>query len=127
MLLFHYIKLTGDNMRKFFLTFITVFLFLFVALLAGAGYLIGDYFVAYTLKRGNISNPTGPPTAYVEILGARKGPVAQKPHYPAENWQITSQDGLKLQATHFTPNQPGKRWAILVHEQSQCQKCDYSK
>jgi len=102
-------------MRKFFLGFLAFLMLLFLTLIAGAGYFAGDYFVNYTLKRGNSADPYGPPQAYSATLGVKNPPIAHKPRYTSEAWQITSDDGLKLLATHFTPRQTSNRWVILVH------------
>jgi len=90
-------------MRKYLLIFFLILVLIFTALLAGAGYFVGDYFVNFTLKRGNDMNPHGPPQAYSTILGVKKAPEVDKPNYVSEDWQMTSQDGLKLQATYFEP------------------------
>ena len=103
-------------MRKYLLIFFLILVLIFTALLAGAGYFVGDYFVNFTLKRGNDMNPHGPPQAYSTILGVKKAPEVDKPNYVSEDWQMTSQDGLKLQATYFEPRKSSNhRWVILVH------------
>ena len=35
--------------------------------------------------------------------------------YKNEEWTATSSDGRHLAATHYIPDNPGRRWAILVH------------
>lgn len=77
-------------MRKFFLILSTIILLTLLASLAGAGYLAGDYFVDYALKRGNSTNPYAPPPAYAATLGMKQGPAAAKPRFAAENWQLLS-------------------------------------
>ena len=37
------------------------------------------------------------------------------PKVKSEPWHNVSADGRNLAATHFFPEKPGKRWAILVH------------
>ena len=83
-------------------------------LLVGAGYFIGSGFVDYALLRGNPENPTAIPEAAAAIVEPGLDAPA-KPQAENEQWTITSQDGLKLVATHFSPEVPSKRWAVLVH------------
>ena len=83
--------ISGDLMRKYILIFFLILVLIFTALVAGAGYFVGDYFVNFTLKRGNDRNPHGPPQAYSTILGVKKSPEANKPNYVSEDWQMTLQ------------------------------------
>ncbi|TYZ30029.1 alpha/beta hydrolase [Selenomonas caprae] len=87
---------------------------LLLMLLGGAGYLIGSGFVDYALYRANPDDPTAIPEAAVAIVEPGLDAPA-KPQAESETWTITSADGLKLVATHFSPAAPGSRWVILVH------------
>ncbi|WP_256625956.1 alpha/beta hydrolase [Selenomonas ruminantium] len=86
----------------------------FLLLLAGAGYWIGSGFVDYALLRSDQEDPTAIPEAAVEIV-ERGLDSPDKPYAENEQWTIMSQDGIKLVATHFSPEKPSKRWVILVH------------
>lgn len=83
-------------------------------LLVGAGYFIGSGFVDYALLRDNPGDPTAIPEAAAAIVEPGLAAPA-KPQAENEQWTITSQDGLKLVATHFSPDKPSRLWAILVH------------
>lgn len=75
------------------------------------GYVVGDYFVDYALKRGE---DLSPPKACANIADPNlKAPPA--PDFPAEDWTLDSFDGLKLHAKKFTPSESSDRWAILIH------------
>lgn len=75
------------------------------------GYLIGNYFVEYALKRGADGEP---PPAVAKIADPSMQ-VPSVPKYAREVWTLTSEDGLKLIADRFSPNEPSDRWALLVH------------
>lgn len=90
-----------------------IFLSLAITILA-VGYAIGAYFVDYALKRGNDTDPLAPPAACVSIHDKTRE-VPALPKAKSEPWHNVSADGRNLAATHFFPEKPGKRWAILVH------------
>ena len=85
-----------------------------VASVLAAGYGIGSYFVDYALKRGNDTDPLAPPSACISIHDKERK-LPPHPAFPHETWNGTSQDGRRLVATHYSPADPGKKWAILVH------------
>lgn len=93
---------------------VCVLCMVFLLLLAGAGYWIGSGFVDYALLRSDQEDPTAIPEAAVEIV-ERGLDSPDKPYAENEQWTIMSQDGIKLVATHFSPEKPSKRWVILVH------------
>jgi len=101
-----------ENIRskKFFCALCIILLLL----LGGAGYFIGSGFVDYALLRGNPEDPTAMPEAAAQIVERGLVPP-EKPQAENEQWTITSHDGLKLVATHFSPEEPSKRLVILVH------------
>ena len=68
----------------------------------------------YALLRDNPGDPTAIPEAAAAIVEPGLEAPA-KPQAENEQWTITSQDGLKLVATHFSPDKPSRLWAILVH------------
>lgn len=83
-------------------------------LLAAAGYGVGAYFVDFALKRGNAEDPLAIPPACERIQD--KGRMIPKlPQAGREQWECISADGRKLVATHFLPETPGHRWAVLIH------------
>ena len=85
-----------------------------IAIIMVLGYAIGSYFVNFALKRGNDTDPLAPPAACLNIHDkARTIPAQSK--YRNEEWTATSSDGRHLAATHYIPDNPGRRWAILVH------------
>ena len=85
-----------------------------IAIIMVLGYAIGSYFVNFALKRGNDTDPLAPPAACLNIHDkARTIPAQSK--YKNEEWSATSSDGRHLAATHYIPDNPGRRWAILVH------------
>ena len=95
-------------------------------LLAVAGYIIGSGFVDYALLRESPEDPASIPEAAAAIVEPGLDAPA-KPQAENEQWTITSQDGLKLVATHFSPKEPSSRWVILVHDfgcssSAQCSK-----
>lgn len=103
-------------------------LLLLVIILLAAGYTVGSYFVDYALKRGNDADPMAPPSACVNIHDKSRQLPAQ-PQAPTEQWKAVSTDGRHLAATHYSPANPGKRWAILVHGYGRDQRyaADYAK
>jgi len=101
-------------MLKFDGSKVIALLVVILLLLAAAGYGVGAYFTDYALKRGNAEDPKAPPPACVSILDkSRKMP--EMPQAEHEQWTCSSAEGLKLVATHFQPEKPGHRWAILIH------------
>lgn len=93
---------------------IILFFLILWAVLIGMGYLVGNYFVDYALRRGNDGSP---PAACAKIAD----PDYQIPPLPVsragrEDWNITSDDGLRLVAACFRPKlEHTHRWAVLVH------------
>ena len=85
-----------------------------IAIIMVLGYAIGTYFVNFALKRGNDTDPLAPPAACLNIHDKNRTIPAQS-KYKNEEWTATSSDGRHLAATHYIPDNPGRRWAILVH------------
>ena len=77
-------------------------------------YMIGNYFVNFSLKRTDPSDINSGPPACVNIHDPTRI-VPDKPDYQNESWIILSKDELKLNATHFSPSNSSHYWAILVH------------
>ena len=93
-------------MKKFFLA-----VGIFAAVLVGAGYFIGDYFVTFALERSSAGEP---PKATANIADKNlKAPA--EPKNQKEIWKIKSADDLELYAEYFLPEEKSHRWAILVH------------
>ncbi len=115
-------------MKKIVLSSGISIFFVLVFLLGTAGYFIGDYFVDFALKRGNASDPMAPPAACVNILDPNVQ-LPPKPQAVSEAWQLHSVDGLRLEATHFSPRHPSHQWVILVHGygRSQQDTWDYAE
>lgn len=88
-----------------------------ISLIAGIiaiGYAIGAYFVEYALKRGNDTDPLAPPAACTSIHDKSRA-VPALPRASMEKWSAISADGRHLAATRYFPQNPGKRWVVLVH------------
>ena len=98
------------TIMKYLLTIILTMLFTATAILVPAAWAVGSFFVDFTLKTSN----GAPPTAYKLIMGKPTNPP-DKPEMENEEWRITSDDGISLAATHFSPEEESHRWAILVH------------
>ena len=94
-------------MRKKLLALATVVLIIL-------SYIIGNYFVNFSLKRTDPSDINSGPPACANIHDPTRI-VPDKPDYQNESWSILSKDGLKLNATYFLPNTSSHYWAILVH------------
>ena len=80
-------------------------------------YLVGGYFVDLGLRRGSAEDPFAPPAVFrsaFEGNGSALSPAA-RPDFSGEDWQLVSFDGLKLEATHFSPAKSSHQWVILVH------------
>ena len=87
---------------------------LVVVVLVALGYIIGSYFVDFALRREDPGDINSGPPACVNIHDPTRI-VPEKPDYPNQSLTILSKDGLRLNATHFSPDVPGHHWAILVH------------
>ena len=87
---------------------------LLVVVLIMLSYMIGNYFVDFSLKREDPSDINSGPPACANIHDPTRI-VSDKPDYQSESWSILSKDGLKLNATYFLPNNSSHYWAILVH------------
>lgn len=88
-----------------------------LVLLAGVvalAYFIGAYFVEYALKRGNDVDPMALPPA-CERIQDKDRLLPPWPEVPSEDWELTTSDGRKVVATHLLPDNPGEKWAVLVH------------
>ena len=88
------------------------FVILFLIILIG--YAVGNYFVDYALKRVDPNDIDSGPEACVEIHDPAVL-LPNKPNFQNEIWSIQSADNLKLNATHFLPNESNHQWAILIH------------
>ena len=103
-------------MKKIVLTSGITICLVIVVLLTAAGYFTGGYFVDLALKRGNAEDPKAPPAVFTMAFTSSGGlHPAARPKFEGEDWQITSEDGLKLAATHFSPARRSHSWVILVH------------
>ena len=86
-------------------------IFALLAILMLIGFLIGNYFVDYALKRGDDGSV---PPACLKIADPNlKAPAI--PPFVRDIWTIESSDGLKLIADRFYPTKATHRWAILIH------------
>lgn len=104
----------GAIVRKVFLIFFCLFLFVGAAVVVGGGVYIGDYFVDYVLKSEVDAGGRKAPPAYASF-GSRSTARAEKPRYAHEPWTLKSLDGFTLRGTYFQPPMPGHNWVILVH------------
>ena len=100
------LKKTGSWIGGVILALIAVFL--------ASAYFIGAYFVDYALKRGNDVDPMALPPA-CERIQDKGRLLPQWPEAPSEELEIAASDGRKIVATHLVPDNPGEKWAVLVH------------
>ena len=84
---------------------------IFIIILLGAGYFIGDYFVTFALER----SLTGEPPKAVANIADPTLTAPAEPNFEKEVWKIKSADNLELYAEHFSPAEKNHDWAILVH------------
>ena len=77
-------------------------------------YMVGSYFVDFSMRRTDPNDIDSGPPACANIHDPTRT-VAEKPDYLNETWSIVSEDGLKLNATYFSSDVPTHHWAILVH------------
>ena len=89
-------------------------IFLILVIATMVGYLVGSYFVDFALKRVDPNDINSGPEA-CEDIHDKSFEASNKPDAPNEIWSITSADGLKLNATHFSPAKVTHNWVILVH------------
>lgn len=101
-------------MKKILVSCLLTAVIVVAAMVVGAGYFVGNYFVHFGLERGTAENPQEPPKAYA-LLMPPEARQFTKPDYPFEEWELTSFDGLMLKATRFSPGQDGHRWVIVAH------------
>ena len=101
-------------MLKFNYAKVAAIFLVVVLILAIVGYGVGAYFTDFALKRGNAENPLAPPAACTSIHDQSRE-VPELPQAEQEQWVCSSAEGLRLTATHFLPEMPGHRWAILIH------------
>ena len=106
-------------MKKFFAALV-----IFLVVVTGMGYFVGDYFVGYALRRDNPADPNSVPPACAKIAdpSLKELPL---PDFTNENWTIKSADGLELQATYFLPEENSHKWAVLLHGYGRNQKFTY--
>lgn len=94
-------------------TFFAAFVLMVVAII----YFVGGYFVDLGLRRGSAEDPSAPPAIFrsaFEGNGSGLHP-ASRPDFASEEWQLQSFDGLRLLATHFSPERRSHQWVIIVH------------
>ncbi len=98
-------------MTKKKILIITVFL---IALILGASWTIGTYFIDFALKRGTDANPKTIPAATRSIISAteKEDPM---PSYDNEEWVIQATPKEKRVATALYANQHSHKWVIIAH------------
>lgn len=101
-------------MKKILISCLLTAVIVTAALVIEAGYFIGNYCVHFGLERGTAENPQEPPRAYA-LLMPPEARQFDKPNYASENWNIDSEDGIYLAATHFKPERETDKWVIVVH------------
>ena len=89
-------------------------IFIIILVIMVIGYFIGSYFTDFALKRVDPSDINSGPEA-AESIRDKSFKLSDKPDAPNEVWTITSKDGLKLNATYFSPGSFSHNWVILVH------------
>lgn len=105
-----------------------IILIVLMAIILVMGYVVGDYFVDYALKRGNATDPQAPPAA-CEDIHDKSVVIPATPLFSAEIWKMDSRDGRHLVATYYMPQKKGHQWAIIVHGYGRDQRYvrDYAK
>lgn len=101
-------------MKKIFFSCLLTAVVMTVAFVLGAGYFIGNYMVSFGLERGTFGGHTEPPRAFA-LLMPPESRQYDKPDYLSEPWELQSGDGLRLAATHFSPEHPSNKWVIVAH------------
>ena len=101
-------------MKKILISCLLTAVIVTAALVIEAGYFIGNYCVHFGLERGTAENPQEPPRAYA-LLMPPEARHFDKPNYASENWNIESEDGIYLAATHFKPERATDKWVIVAH------------
>ncbi len=89
-----------------------------VLLCGGAAYIAGGYLIDLALRRGTADNPDAPPAVFRTVIegNGRAFRPAPKPPFESEPLSLRSFDGLRLSATHFTPDKESHhRWAVILH------------
>ncbi|MGP1575740.1 alpha/beta hydrolase [Selenomonas sp.] len=102
---------------------------LLAALSAGAFvYVVGGYFVDLALARGSGGDPQAPPVIAASLSDPNVH-LPKKPEAQSEDWTLHSFDGLRLAATHFSPDALSHRWVVLLHGygRSQADTWDYAE
>ena len=101
-------------MKKVLATFVLTAFFAVSGCILAAGYYLGNYLVGFGLVRGTAENPMAPPRAYALLMPPGTWSYT-RPDAPSEEWALESDDGLRLVATHFTPEHPTGNWVIVAH------------
>lgn len=101
-------------MKKVLVTFVLTALLAVSGCIFAAGYYVGNYLVGFGLVRGTAENPMAPPRAYALLMPPGTWNYT-RPDAPSEEWALESADGLRLVATHFTPEHPTGNWVIVAH------------
>lgn len=101
-------------MKKIIVTFMLTAVLAVSGCVLVAGYQIGNYLVEFGLMRGSSDDPMAPPRAYALLMPPGTWNYT-RPDAESEEWVLESDDGLRLVATHFYPEQRAGNWAIVVH------------
>ena len=101
-------------MKKIIVTFVLTAVLAVSGCVLVAGYQIGNYLVEFGLMRGSSDDPMAPPRAYALLMPPGTWNYT-RPDAESEEWVLESDDGLRLVATHFFPEQRAGNWVIVVH------------
>ena len=87
------------------------------ALCTGAAYFAGGFLIDFALRRGTPDHPDAPPAVFRTFLAGKGNALraAPKPDFTSEPWTLRSFDGLRLVATHFSPEEDSHRWVLILH------------
>ena len=101
-------------MKKIIISCLLTAVVVTLAFIQGAGYFIGNYLVSFGLERGTMGDKTEPPRAFA-LLMPPESRQFDRPDYLSETWELHSEDGLRLTATHFSPEKSSNKWVIVAH------------
>ena len=101
-------------MKKIIISCLLTAVVVTLAFIQGAGYFIGNYLVAFGLERGTMGDKNEPPRAFA-LLMPPESRQFDRPDYLSETWELHSEDGLRLTATHFSPEKSSNKWVIVAH------------
>ena len=101
-------------MKKILISCLLTAVVMTVGFVLGTGYFIGNYLVSFGLERGTFGGHAEPPRAFA-LLMPPESRKYDRPDYLSEPWELQSEEGLHLTATHFSPKESSNKWVIVAH------------